>query len=161
MRSLCARSAPSVITDGERLEELGEALRIVLERRLYRRCLLDDVVMKGLHRRVGVAAQAALRRLADACEGERARAARGLNPLADVDGVLGRGDVVELRVEDVLLGERLADAQEQRIVAGIEQLGVTRRGAESLEAPPHGDREGDEHQQEAAEQALGDRAAPA
>jgi hypothetical protein len=73
-------------------------------------------------------------------------APRGLEPLAHVAGVLGDGDVVELGVEHVLLGEGLADAQQERHVAprGAARRRA-RRFAQGEEAPAHGDGEGEDH----------------
>ncbi|MFT3774084.1 MAG: hypothetical protein QM820_52635 [Minicystis sp.] len=160
LHQIVARSLGAVaIADGERLEEPGEALRLGVERPLDGLDLAHDLVTEAAHRRIPVGAEPLLRGLPHQRERERPRAARGLDPLAHVARVLRGRDVVELRVEDVLLRQRLADAQEQRHVTTTQKLGVAGRGAQGEEAPPHGDREGREHEEVAAEQAIGDGAA--
>ncbi len=64
----------------------------------------------------------------------------------------------ELGVEDVLLGQDLADAEQQRDVPGAQQLGVARSCPQRLDAPADGQREGGEHHEVAREQPPRDRA---
>ena len=74
--------------------------------------------------------------LAHEGKGEGPGPARGIDRISDVAGDLRCRDVVELGVENILLGEGQPDVQQQGDVASAQGSCVARRSAERLELYP-------------------------